>query len=447
MAVGKDGAVYTEAMTAASKQSWNSDPRLALAHAHAQRAEVLQAELLYRAVLKDHSDCVPAARAAAVFAVDREDFDSARQLLQAAARVAPGEPTLLYDLAQVQWQAGAPEDALTHASALVRLAPAHFLGWMLLGDLREAAGDSHGALRAWYQAVKRAQASGHWLNRESTDPVILDVVMRHIEKLNQGQREYLFRSFDEVRSQHGSGALGRVDKALRGYLGDLGVTPPDPRQRPKFLYIPDLPNQAFHDPRLQPWSERLAAGWQDLRAEAVELLGDHMNFESFLGLKPGQPNAEYVAGSGPNPAWDAFFFYRRGKRFDANHARCPKTSALLDSLTLCRVANQAPEVCFSVIRPGSKIMPHHGVTNSRLVMHLPLVVPPHCALNIVGIGEHHWREGELMMFDDTFQHEAWNNSEQSRVILLMDCWNPHLSAAEQMAVKQLVEAIDTFENA
>jgi aspartyl/asparaginyl beta-hydroxylase (cupin superfamily) len=91
-------------------------------------------------------------------------------------------------------------------------------------------------------------------------------------------------------------------------------------------------------------------------------------------------------------------------------------------------------------------MPHHGVTNTRLVFHLPLIVPERCALNIVDVGPHEWREGEPMMFDDTYQHEAHNDSGSTRVILLMDCWNPHLSPPERAAVKSLVEAIDELEN-
>jgi aspartate beta-hydroxylase len=90
-------------------------------------------------------------------------------------------------------------------------------------------------------------------------------------------------------------------------------------------------------------------------------------------------------------------------------------------------------------------MPHYGVTNTRLVMHLPLLVPSDCALRIVDGGEHCWREGELMMFDDTFQHEAWNRSASTRMILLMDCWNPHLTDPERLAVKQLVETISDFQ--
>jgi aspartate beta-hydroxylase len=80
-------------------------------------------------------------------------------------------------------------------------------------------------------------------------------------------------------------------------------------------------------------------------------------------------------------------------------------------------------------------------------MHLPLLVPSDCALNLIGVGEHQWQEGRLVMFDDTFQHEAWNRSESTRIVLLMDCWNPHLTPVERVAVKQLIEIISGYQMA
>jgi hypothetical protein len=163
-----------------------------------------------------------------------------------------------------------------------------------------------------------------------------------------------------------------------------------------------------------------------------------------LDAREGDPVENVLTGDGPRPAWEAFFFYRHGKRYDKNHERCPRTSEVLESIELCRIADEAPEILFSVLTPGTHIQPHYGVTNTRLVMHLPLVVPPDCALNLIDAGEHHWKEGELMMFDDTFKHEAWNRSSSTRIILLMDCWNPHLTAVEKAAVKQMIETISAL---
>jgi aspartate beta-hydroxylase len=83
------------------------------------------------------------------------------------------------------------------------------------------------------------------------------------------------------------------------------------------------------------------------------------------------------------------------------------------------------------------------VTNTRLVTHLPLIVPPDCALNVGG-ERHVWQEGRCVTFDDTFEHEAWNRSERTRVVMLLDVWNPHLTLAEREAITVLVEGIGDF---
>ena len=426
--------------------AWSIDPRLERAHAHARNNEVLQAQLLYQAVLRDHPSCTPAARALAAFAQDRDDFDQACSLLTAALKHAPEDTAVLLSLAQVLWQLGLIDDALRVFESIVKLDPNHHVAWLLLADIRDISGNADGALRARYQAVSRAQAQGQWVNRESTDSAMLEVVMRNIEQLRKGERQAYFDSYQNLRDSYGGAAFARVEHALNGYLGEWDATPPDSRQRPKFFYFPDLPQGPYHDPMLHSWAPALREAWLDIRQEAVDLLALDRDFESFLGLKPGQSREGYVGGANPNAAWDAYFFYRHGKRYDENNLRCPKTSAALDAVELCHVARQAPEVCFSVLRPQSTIVAHYGVTNTRLVMHLPLIVPRGCALNIIGAGEHHWREGELMMFDDTFQHEAWNNSDEPRLIVLMDCWNPHLTELERLAVRQVVEAIDSVQN-
>ena len=246
-------------------------------------------------------------------------------------------------------------------------------------------------------------------------------------------------AFDELRRQHGASELARVDRALAGYLRDWDSTPADDRQRPKFFFFPGLPNTPYHDPDLQPWAGQLRAAYPEIRAEAIRVLRRSAGCptSSLTRLEV----EDYVGGDGAAPSWEAFFFYRRGQRFDASHRRCPDTSRVLESIELCRIADQAPEILFSVLKPGSHIKAHHGVTNVRLVMHLPLVVPRDCALNLVDRGEHRWQEGRMVMFDDTFLHEAWNRSDQTRIVLLMDCWNPHLTSVEKVAVKQLIEAI------
>jgi aspartate beta-hydroxylase len=101
---------------------------------------------------------------------------------------------------------------------------------------------------------------------------------------------------------------------------------------------------------------------------------------------------------------------------------------------------------YSVLRPGTHILPHRGVTNTRLVTHLPLIVPSDCAIRVGG-EIHEWQEGRCVTFDDTFEHEAWNNSSETRVVLILDSWNPDLTEVERVAVTDLVEVIGDFNRA
>jgi aspartate beta-hydroxylase len=181
---------------------------------------------------------------------------------------------------------------------------------------------------------------------------------------------------------------------------------------------------------------------EELRAVLSDMPDDLV---PFLGAPSAEAVAANLLGSSgaQEAAWDAFFFYRHGVRHDAHCARCPRTIDLLDSMALVRIRDHAPETLYSVLRPGTHILPHRGVTNTRLVTHLPLIVPPDCALRVGG-ETHVWQEGRCVTFDDTFEHEAWNNSEQTRVVLIMDSWNPDLSEAERAAVADLVAAIGDF---
>jgi len=407
--------------------------------------QLVSAELLYLQVLRECPSHAGSMERLARLAMQRGDPGRAIEFLRAVLAADPARVPAAIDLAVALVNTDRSEAAASVLEATLAAVPGAATAWLLLGQIRESLDDDFGALKAWYQAVTRAQRAGEWLDAATTPPSLVDVVAHAIERVHVGRRALLFGAFEGLRQEYGASELKRVDRALTGYLREWNAAPRDPRQRPKFFYFPGLPDDPYHDPFLQPWAERLQAAFPEVRAEALRVIDEDRRLPAFIevpeGVRPG-----HLAGAASEPSWEALFFYRRGRRFDANHERCPRTSAILESIELCRIAEQAPEILFSVLRPGTHILPHHGVSNVRLVMHLPLIVPRDCALNLVGVGEHHWQEGRLVMFDDTFSHEAWNRSDQTRVVLLMDCWNPHLSAVEKKAVASLVEAISGLQD-
>lgn len=421
------------------KQASGYELQLAQAQRLLEEGQALQAELLFVEVLKTRPATIEALLPLAELARRRGDLARAHGMLFNASAVDPSNRDIKLNLAVLDMQAQRPGEALQRLEALVTEAPEFFIGWLLLGQVREHLGRSTEALLAYLRAVSGARDEGLWLDEATTPPNLLPLVLHAIERLRSGRKELLSESYTPVRERFGAAAVQRVDRALAGYLREIDVTPSDARQRPKFFYFPDLPPGPYHDPYLQPWAASLAEAFPAIRQEALHVLSGGEQLPDFIADPNG--TREFVSGEGPAPSWKAFFFFRHGRRHDANHAKCPATSKVLDSLPLCRLEDQAPEVLFSVLAPGSHINAHHGVSNVRLVMHLPLLVPPDCALNLPDHGEHVWEEGRLVMFDDTYLHEAWNRSAQPRVVLLMDCWNPHLSEAERSAVKQLLETV------
>jgi aspartate beta-hydroxylase len=213
-------------------------------------------------------------------------------------------------------------------------------------------------------------------------------------------------------------------------------------QRPTFMPFPGLPARAFFPREKFPAFNILEDATREIQAELASVLTDAKGFEPFIHRPAGQCEENWRALN-DSPDWNAFFFYRAGVRYEDNCRRCPKTAAALDATGLCRVPEHGPETFFSILTPGTHIPPHTGVTNTRLTCHLPLVIPDNCGIRIGG-EDHGWSEGRCIIFDDTFEHEAWNGSDRTRVVLIFDVWNPALTAAERDAVSVLVEAIGHF---
>lgn len=208
------------------------------------------------------------------------------------------------------------------------------------------------------------------------------------------------------------------------------------------VFYPFLPEDEYFDRRHFPWFDQLEAATADIRSELQALLdapGDLIR--PYVRFEEGTPENEWSPLDG-SLDWSACFLWEYGAPHQGVLDRCPKTAALLESLPLARIPGRAPNAFFSVLRPHSKIPPHTGVTNTRAIIHLALEVPPGCGFR-VGNETREWVEGKAFAFDDSIEHEAWNNSDQRRAVLIIDSWNPHLSAREQDAVLRYFAAADS----
>lgn len=301
------------------------------------------------------------------------------------------------------------------------------------------------ALQAWFQASRHLPPQ--W------DESALQVLGLHdasalrdrSSDMSQRRSNHLKASLAPFRERHGAAAVFRIDRSLAGYLGQARVFSSHPTQQPKLLYVPGLSTNGWIDPATIPLAQALASAYRDIRDEFEEALHQGHPHEPFMGQMKPDVAQRYVSGPG-RASWDAIFFDRHGQRHQDVHSRYPRTSRALDSALRCCIPRQSPETCYSILQPHTRIEPHYGVTNARVVVHLPLRVPDGCYLELVGVGRHAWKEGEVFAFDDTFFHGAENPSDQVRGILLTDAWHPELNEVERQAFTALITTLTDLES-
>ena len=132
-----------------------------------------------------------------------------------------------------------------------------------------------------------------------------------------------------------------------------------------------------------------------------------------------------------------------GKLVEENAAKCPQTMKLLAGAPQPEQPGRTPAAMFSLLKPRTRIPPHVGVSNVRLVTHLPLIVPEDCGFR-VGNETREWVPGKAWVFDDTIEHEAWNDSDKLRVVLIFDIWHPHLTPPERAMITAMSAGMSAF---
>jgi len=321
--------------------------------------------------------------------------------------------------------------ALAAAKRALQLEPRNVRALILSADALAAAGDDRAASSFYLAAVRSAPPL------ESAAPDMRLAVQRAREACDR-----YAATFEEfLRERVGREALARSEGMRFAQSLDILIgKKPINEQRPRYYYFPGLAAIAFHDRAAFPFLDAVEASTADIRAELLEVLRDANAFRPYIQSDPGRPRREQ-AGLVDNPAWSAFYLWKDGELQADNAARCPRTMRALADVPLCRVPNRSPSVLFSLMRPGAHIPAHTGMVNTRLICHLPLIVPGPCRFR-VGNEMREWEEGKAWVFDDTIEHEAWNPTASTRVILLFEIWRPELTEAEREMVCAMFSAID-----
>ena len=365
-------------------------------------------------------------------ALTQGDAAGAVQLLERAARNAPKDALIPLALANAQRLRGDDRAEMAAFEAALKADPYCYPALLGKAVLLEKWGRTRAAARIFADALKITPPD----ERLSTDlRALVQRARAAVGDNTAALDQFIEGKIGKLRERHREARLDRFDQSKDALTGRNKIY----TQQPVMLHFPRLPAIQFYDEADFPWLKDLEAGTdavcEDLERVLNERSGD---FRPYLNHPDGVPLNE-TASLNRSPDWSAYFLWDDGARVDDHHVQCPKTSALLERMPLANVPGFAPAAFFSTLKPHARIPAHTGVTNTRLIVHLGLIVPGRCTFR-VGSEEREWRRGRAWIFDDTIEHEARNDSDQLRAVLIFDIWNPHLSAAERDLVCALLAA-------
>jgi aspartate beta-hydroxylase len=365
-------------------------------------------------------------------ALRKGDAHRARDHFSRALAAGKGGAPALLGLAHACAALGDVAGKVAAVDRLLAVEPRNIRGLIMKADYLAAAGDTRSAT-SFYLAALRSAPPREQLTTEVAAE--LSRAQRICDDYSMHYQSYIVdqlaqRGFDPRTSSQ------RFAQSVDVVLGRKQIFV----QQPRYYYFPGLPQIQFYGRQEFPWLDALESATNDIRDELLGVMHDPGAFAPYVQGDDNRPRKEQ-AGMLNNPAWSAYFLWKNGEVVAENAARCPRTLAALQDLPLARVSNRSPSILFSLLQPGAHIPPHNGLVNTRLICHLPLIVPDGCRFR-VGNETRLWERGRPWLFDDTIEHEAWNDSDQTRVILLFDVWRPELTLEERELVTALFAAID-----
>ena len=300
------------------------------------------------------------------------------------------------------------------------------------GDCRQAAADDRAAASFYNTALKLAA-------QLSELPADLAAELERADRLSKA---FTGQSRRQLEAHLEGAGLGPGARSAR-FQESIDILLEEKQvyfQRPTAYYFPGLPQIQFYDRSQFAWAEAIEATAADMRAELEAALTEDGLFRPYLQSRADRPSYDFH-GLLDNPAWSTLYLWENGGPVEKNVARFPRTFAAIEQAPLPHITVRAPSILFSLLKPGARIEPHHGMINTRLICHLPLIVPPGCGFR-VGNETRLWEPGKLLIFDDTIEHEAWNDSGEDRIVLIFDIWRPELTMEDRRAVTAMFEAID-----
>lgn len=226
------------------------------------------------------------------------------------------------------------------------------------------------------------------------------------------------------------------------------------RPAPSLFYFPGLTSTPWHKPEDFPFVKQLEENYSTILEEYLALEEESTDKNMYSRSLRPEAESDYKMKQSEHKLhdgkWDWFSYITKGEKQNRFKKLCPKTASILDNIEPLLYSTPFDFTFFSILRGKSKIASHYGPHNLRLRVHFPLIVPRKSKVNgkatsndapLSGIrvgGEvREWEEGKAIIFDDSFEHDAWNNSDDRRVVLLIDIWHPEIELKERAALQEM----------
>lgn len=363
-------------------------------------------------------------------ALRRGDGPTARARFEAYSKAVGDANTPWLMLAQAYRLTGddrAEEGAL---GKLLMAEPRNLAALLMMGDVKARLKDDRAAT-GFYQTA---------LNVASATPNIaqpLQTMLGKAQAFLTGANDRFEAHLNDHLASVAVPRSKRIEEALDLLLGRRQLY----TQAPSSFYFPGLPQRQFYERDEFNWVADFEASTRQLKAELLAIIEQEGDFAPYVQSSPDRPlPANHLRD---DASWGALYLLKNGEQVIENADRAPATLAALSGLPQPAITGRSPMALYSKLKPGTHIQPHHGLLNTRLICHLPLIAPEGCALR-VGNDTRAWREGEMLIFDDSIEHEAWNRGTSDRIVLLFEIWRPEISDEDRIALTAIFEAISDY---
>jgi aspartyl/asparaginyl beta-hydroxylase (cupin superfamily) len=360
----------------------------------------------------------------------------AHALFERATHGDPKHPSLWANLASSLRALGRRAEEMDAIVKALELEPRHLSALLQKGAYLEESGDPRNAARAYQNALACIPPGAE-------TPAAVRSALERAKALVDADLAALAAVLEaplaEIRARHGGQRERRVDLCLDTLMGKRKTY----HSEPTWMYFPELPAIEFFERSDFPWLDAVEAQSEEIRAELLRVLvADREGLQPYIDFPASMPLDQWK-DLNRSRSWSAYFLWNQGEPNAGHLARCPVSARALENVPRCWIASRAPTAFFSILDANIRIPAHTGVTNTRVTVHLPLIVPPGCGFR-VGATTRELVPGKAWVFDDTIEHEAWNPSDTPRAILIFDIWNPLLTAAERDLVQTATEVYGRY---